>query len=228
MGTSQLSYSAYYRTRFAPDPRREILWQSLVQYHFSKLIRPTDCVLELGAGYGHFINNVTAARKLALDVWEDFAHCLNPGIDAHVGPVDDLHWVPDNSVDFVFASNLFEHVPQIAFTSVLEQLTRKLKPGGTINLLQPNYRYAYREYFDDYTHVTVYSDISLCDFLSANNYEVIENQPRFMPLTIKSRFRVSPLLIRAYLMSPVKPMGKQMFIRARPSRNQTALAAAAK
>jgi SAM-dependent methyltransferase len=229
MGGPGLSTSsAYCRTRFAPDPRRETLWQTLVQYHFSKLIQPTHCVLELGAGYGHFINNVTAARKLALDIWADFPHCLSSGIEAHVGPVDDLGWVPDNSVDFVFASNLFEHVPQTVFTSVLEQLTRKLKPGGTFNLLQPNYRYAYREYFDDYTHVTVYSDISICDFLNANNYDVIDCQPRFMPLTIKSRFKVSPLLIRAYLISPVKPLGKQMFVRARPSPHQSALDVAAR
>jgi hypothetical protein len=99
--------------------------------------------------------------------------------------------------------------------SVLHQLKKKLKSGGTLTLLQPNYRFAYREYFDDYTHVTVYSDIGICDFLNANGFEVIECQPRFMPLTIKSRFKVSPLLIRAYLLSPIKPMGKQMLIRAR-------------
>jgi SAM-dependent methyltransferase len=219
-----LSSAAYCRTRFAADPRREILWKALVQYHFSRLIRPTDCVLELGAGYGYFINHVTAARKLALDIWEEFPQHLNPGIEGHVGSVTDLDWVPDESVDFVFASNLFEHVPQTVFTSVLEQLMRKLRPGGTVNLLQPNYRFAYREYFDDYTHVTVYSDISICDFLNANSYDVIECQPRFMPLTIKSRFKVAPVLIRAYLMSPVKFLGKQMFVRARPARKQTAAA----
>ena len=41
---------------------------------------------------------------------------------------------------------------------------------------------------------------------------------RFLPLTVKSRLPVSPLLIRAYLASPVKPMGKQMLLRARPRR----------
>ena len=174
-------------------------------------------MLELGAGYGHFINNVTAARKLALDLWEEFPQCIHPGIETHVGPVEDLEWVADGSVDFVFASNLFEHVPQAVFAAVLKQLARKLRSGGTLNLLQPNYRFAYREYFDDYTHMTVYSDISICDFLQASQYEVIDCRPRFMPLTIKSRFKVSPLLIRAYLMSPVKPLGKQMLIRARPS-----------
>lgn len=210
-----MSASAYCSTRFAPDPRREILWQSLVKFYFSRLIDTNACVLELGAGYGNFINNVTAAQRLALDIWDEFPNYLAPGIVSHVGRVDDLAWVPDGSVDFVFASNLFEHVTQDAFASVLCQLKTKLAPGGTLNLLQPNFRFAYREYFDDYTHTTIYSDISICDFLNANGYEVLACHPRFLPLTIKSRLKVSPVLIRAYLLLPIKPLGKQMFIRAR-------------
>ena len=41
-------------------------------------------------------------------------------------------------------------------------------------------------------------------------------KPRFLPLTLKSRLKVSPFLIRMYLMSPLKPLGKQMLVRARP------------
>ena len=83
-------------------------------------------------------------------------------------------------------------------------------------MLQPNFYYAYRDYFDDYTHTTVYSHVSICDFLEANSYEVLTCKPRFLPLTLKSRLKVSPLLIRMYLMSPLKPLGKQMLVRARP------------
>jgi hypothetical protein len=39
-----------------------------------------------------------------------------------------------------------------------------------------------------------------------------------LPLTIKSRLPVSALLIRMYLMSPWKVMGKQMLLRARVRR----------
>ena len=86
---------------------------------------------------------------------------------------------------------------------------------GKINILQPNYRLCCAEYFDDYTHVAIYSDRSLCDFLRANGFGIVKSMPRFLPLTIKSRLPVSPLLIRAYLASPVKPLAKQMFIRAK-------------
>jgi len=213
-----LSNSSYFETRFTADPRRETLWQSLIRYHFQSQIDPAACVFEMGAGYGHFINNVRAARRIAQDQWDGFAGHLAPGVEAHVGPVKDLSFLDDRSVDFAFASNLFEHVSQEDFAAVLDQLGRKLRPGGTLTLLQPNYRYAFREYFDDFTHRTVYSHLSLCDFLEANSYEVMSCAPRFMPLTLKSRFKVSPLLIRLYLMSPVKLLGKQMLVRARPRR----------
>lgn len=206
----------YFETRFTADERREVLWRTLVRYHFQPQIDDGHCVLELGAGYGHFINNVRAARRIAQDQWADFPRHLAAGVEPHVGDVTDLSFLEDGSVDFAFASNLFEHVSQEDFASVLAQLRRKLKAGGTINILQPNYRYAYREYFDDYTHRTVYSHLSLCDFLGANSYEVIGCAPRFLPLTLKSRLKVSPFLIRMYLLSPVKPLGKQMLVRARP------------
>lgn len=173
-------------------------------------------MLELGAGYGHFINNVQAGRRIAQDQWPDFVKYLQTNVESHVAPVDDLSFLEDNSIDFVFASNLFEHITQEEFASVLKQLRRKLKAGGTLTLLQPNYRYAYREYFDDYTHKTVYSHLSIRDFLEANLYEVLTCKPRFLPLTLKSRLKVSPSLIRLYLMSPVKPLGKQMLVKARP------------
>jgi hypothetical protein len=131
-----------------------------------------------------------------------------------VGDVTDLSFLESSSIDFTFASNLFEHLSQNDFASVLWQLKRILASDGTLNLLQPNYYYASREYFDDYTHRTIYSHTSICDFLEAHGYRVIECKPRFLPLTIKSRLPVSPLLIRLYLHSPWKPLGGQMFIRA--------------
>jgi hypothetical protein len=216
-GNSNRPTQAYFETRFTHDPRREVLWRTLYRHHFSPLISENDSVLELGAGYCHFINNVVARRRIALDAWEGFVHHLRPGIESRIGNVADLSFLASASVNFAFASNLFEHIPQEDLASVLYQLRSVLAKNGTLNILQPNYYYAYREYFDDYTHRTVYSHKSMCDFLEAHGYRIIECQPRFLPLTVKSRLPVSPLLIRLYLALPWKPMGKQMFIRAQPA-----------
>ena len=209
--------AGYHESRLTHDPRRTVLWEALWRYYFRALIPPGACVLDMGCGYGDFINSVVGARRrIALDAWPEFPRYLAPGVEAHVGSVTELGFLGDGSVDFAFASNLFEHLPQAAFAAVLEQLRAKLAEGGVLTVLQPNYRYAYAEYFDDYTHVTVYSHVSLADFLAVNGYEVIEVRPRFLPLTVKSRLPVSPALIRAYLRSPVRPLGKQMLLRARP------------
>jgi hypothetical protein len=82
--------------------------------------------------------------------------------------------------------------------------------AGRLVILQPNYYYCYRHHFDDYTHVTVYSHESLCDALRADGYEILECVPRFLPLSIKSRLPINPVLIRLYLASPWKPLAGQM------------------
>jgi SAM-dependent methyltransferase len=212
---------SYHETRLPYDERRDLLWKTLCERYFQRLIGPEDCVLELGAGYGHFINHIRCKRRIAVDAWGRMVEYLQPGIEAHVGSVTELGMIETESVDFAFASNLFEHLTQAEFAKTLHCLRAKLKRGGTLNILQPNYRFAYREYFDDYTHVAVYSDRSLADFLSVNEFEVKECHPRFLPLTIKSRMPVSAALIRLYLALPVKPMGKQMLLRAVP-RNHSA------
>jgi len=206
---------SYHASRFTFDPRREILWRTLCGACFQKLVPREGCVLELGAGYGHFINNIQAARRIAVDRWPGMAEYIKPPVEARIGSVTELGWLEDGSVDFVFASNLFEHLERGEFLAVLGQLRRKLRRAGSLNILQPNYRYAYREYFDDYTHVAVYSADGLCDLLAASGFEVMDCQPRFLPLTIKSRAPVFPALIRLYLKLPFKPLGKQMWIRAR-------------
>jgi SAM-dependent methyltransferase len=204
----------YHETRLAHDDRRRVLWKTLCDAYFQRLINPSDCVLELGAGYGDFINHIRCRRRIAMDLWPGMTEHLQSDVEGHVGPATDLSAIEDSSVDFVFASNLFEHLPQSDFAKTLAALRAKMKSGATLNILQPNYRFAYREYFDDYTHVSVYSDRSLADFLEVNGFKVTEVHPGFLPLTIKGRLPVSSTLIRLYLALPFKPLGKQMLVRA--------------
>lgn len=208
----------YHETRFPFDQRREIVWQTLCSSFFNSLVDQNSHVLELGAGYGHFINNVRCKKKTAVDQWAGMLDYLHPNVTGHLGSVTDLNFLPDDSVDFAFASNLFEHLTQPDFAQTLREIKRTLKRTGSLNILQPNYRLAYREYFDDYTHVSVYSDLSLCDFLTANGFEIIESVPGFLPFSIKSsKSPVRPWMIKMYLASPWKPAAKQMFVRARPA-----------
>jgi len=204
----------YHHTRFEHDSRRETLWKTLCESHFQRFVRPEHTVLELGCGYCDFINNIQCATKIAVDRWPGITEYINAGVRAEVGDITKLSGIDDHSVDFVFASNIFEHLTKAEMAACLSEVRRVLRSDGTINIVQPNYRLCYAEYFDDYTHVSVYSDRSLSDFLRANGFEILECRPRFLPLTIKSRLPVWPALIKAYLASPVKPLAKQLFMRA--------------
>jgi ubiquinone/menaquinone biosynthesis C-methylase UbiE len=205
---------AYHIIRFPPDPRRRVLWQTLLACEFQKQIPPDGVVLELGAGYGHFINQVKSRRRLAVDVWAGMLQHLDAGVEGLVTDIARLEDVADGSLDYVFSSNCFEHVSQQKLVDCLAQLRRKMKPGAMLTIVQPNFKYCAREYFDDYTHVSIYTAQGLGDLLAANGFRVVRCVPRFLPLTIKSRLPVHPWLIRLYLMSPFKPLAKQMLLSA--------------
>jgi SAM-dependent methyltransferase len=168
--------------------------------------------LELGAGWCSFINNVEAPKRIAVDIWSGFVDHGNKGVECHVGSVLDLSFVEPGSVDVVFASNLVEHLTRDEFAVMLNECQRILTPEGRLILLQPNFRLCSNRYFDDFTHVSIWSDISLCDYLESLGWLIQVSHAGFLPLTIKSRLPVSPLLIRAYLSSPFKPFAGQMLV----------------
>ena len=213
--TCQIPHHRYFETRFGYLERRGVLWRTLYRYHFSRLIKPTFHVLDLGAAYCDFINAVQCERRTAVDVWDGMTQYTVEGVTVRIQSVTDLDFLDPQSVDFALASNLFEHLSQSDLTVCLKALREKLKPGGTLAIIQPNFKYAYKEYFDDFTHVTIYTATGLSDLLEANGFRVEECHARFLPLSLKSNWPVVPFLVRLYLWLPFKPFAKQMYIRAR-------------
>ncbi|MGG6461974.1 class I SAM-dependent methyltransferase [Solilutibacter silvestris] len=205
----------YHSTRLVSDRRRDVLWEVLSR-HFQRYIPANATVLDFGAGYCGFINGIKAPNRYAFDQWEGIKEHVVPGVTPIFGPFSALtESVPPGSLDVIFCSNVFEHFASQELEHVLADLRALLKVGGRLLLLQPNYYYAYRNYFDDYTHKSVWTHVSLPDFLGVNGFETEVVKKAFLPLTVKSRLPVNPLLIEAYLISPIKPMAGQMFIVAR-------------
>lgn len=220
MRNSDLIYNNYHKTRFRYDKKRVLLWKALYEYHLKDYIKEDYCVLELGAGFGYFINNVQCRKRIAVDIWEEFQTYLDSSIVSKVCNIAELDFIENNSVDFVFASNVFEHVSKLELIRCLNTLKKKLKDGGTLNIIQPNFKYAFKEYFDDFTHETIYTDIGLSDLLESQGYIIIEKYPKYLPFKINSKTPSIPILIKLYLKLPIKPFGKQMFIRGRLEKNE--------
>jgi SAM-dependent methyltransferase len=213
-GASDVYRTGYFQTRLAEDPNRPIVWRHVCAY-LGRWIRPTDDVLELGAARCEFANAITAHRVVAMDIDAVVASSARPGVEAVVGDCTDLSRFDDSSFDDVFASNLLEHLDRADALRLLGEANRVLRPCGRLILIQPNFRLNPNEYFDDYTHVSIFTDRSLRDLLQAEGWTVDHVAPRFLPLTMKSRASSLTFLVPWYLRSPIKPWAGQMLVVAR-------------
>ena len=208
--------ATYHDAHLTPDPNRAIVW-NVVNAHLARWIPPGGSVLEIGAGYCHWINGVRAARRAAVDIWPDFPRFAAPGVEAHVlDAATGLLTLGAGEFDTVLASNVLEHFEPDAAARVVEDVAALLRPGGRAIIIQPNFRYAYRRYFDDYTHRAVFTDVSLAALLRSRGFRVEACMPRFLPYSMQGiRTSVPPWVIRAYLRSPIKPRAGQMLVVAR-------------
>lgn len=202
----------YYKSRYVWNEDRAVVWKEIVRY-LDEYIPKDGTVLDIGAGYCDFINNVEAKNRIALDYSPDLSMYAKEGITQINSSVTDMSKVLNNTVDVVFASNLFEHLTDSELETTMGEVKRVLKKGGRLILMQPNYRLAYKTYFDDHTHKKVFSDTSLETFLLSFDMEIELKKSKFLPFSLKSRpsiIPVIPLLIRAYINSPLKPFAGQM------------------
>ena len=214
------SLSHLYRERFSEGDIefKEKTWSVLCERVFQPYVRPSDTVLDLGAGRCEFINSIEAAEKIAVDLNPDLASFAR---DARVvqTPSTDLGPIDSDTVDVVFSSNFLEHLPDKA--SVLQTLAecrRVLRPGGTMIVLMPNIRYLAGKYWDYFDHHTPLTHLSLVEALTLSGFRAERVVPRFLPYTVKQRgVPRSTALLRLYLsLRVVWPIfGRQMLVVAR-------------
>ena len=203
---------AYFLTRLKPDPRKELLWQTLWEFSLSRTLGKPKSVLEVGAGYCELINAVDSPKKFAVDLWPGIHKFADDNVSTHVSSALKMDFLGDESIDLVLASNFFEHLSQPDARTCLEELYRVLSPGGKLCLIQPNFKFSTRHYFDDFTHISIWTHLSLGDFLQSLGWSIEVVVAKYLPLSLKSRFPVSKALIRLYLLSPFKPFAGQMLV----------------
>jgi ubiquinone/menaquinone biosynthesis C-methylase UbiE len=146
---------------------------------------------------------------------------VGPDTEALVGDATDLSEFADGEFATVIASNFIEHLEHDAVDALLDSIKRVLGPGGRLILIQPNFRLNPKRYFDDYTHRTIWTDTSLTDVLLAHGYRVVCAEPRFLPLTMKSRLSFGHRLVPLYLALPYRPLAGQMLVVAERSSAST-------
>jgi SAM-dependent methyltransferase len=201
----------YHNTRFKFDPGRVKVWRAITEY-LQPYVGLNKTVFDLGSGYGDFINLISAKKKFALDISPAVKDYINKDVVFINKPSTSLEDVPTNSIDVVFSSNLMEHLDRNQLDQTMKGVKRCINNDGVLILIGPNFRYAYKEYFDDYTHKTIFTHLSLADVMHEYGFSPIKIVPKFLPLTLKSKLPKSYLLTKLYLHSPIHPLGKQMLL----------------
>jgi SAM-dependent methyltransferase len=183
---------------------KEIVWKTLCTYFFQRYVRQSDVVLDLAAGHGEFINNIQCNEKIAVDLSPTLQSYANSDIRVVITPAHDLGQIDSDSVDVIFASNIFEHLPnKETMMKSLSEAKRVLRPGGRILILQPNIRVLGGRYWDFIDHYLPISDRTIGEALSYLDMQVEEIRPRFLPYTTKSSLPAHPLIVRLYLKLPL-------------------------
>ncbi len=200
---------------------KEELWKILIEEVLQGYIKKDDTVLDIGGGQCLFINNIKCRKKYANDLNPDLKKYANSDVVTIQERADNLSTIPDESIDVVFASNFFEHMKdKDELERVVVEIKRVLSVNGLLLVIQPNIRYAYKEYWDVIDHYTPISDSSLSDLLMINNFNIIKCHPRFMPWSPKHKLSKFTFLLKIYLRIPFlwKIFGKQLFLAAQKSR----------
>lgn len=208
-----------YESRFSVNLEyRRSVWRVLIDDFFQNYVRPTDAVLDLGCGYGEFINQVRCGKKYAMDLNPDAPRRVAKDVILLLQDCSTTWPLPDESLDVVFTSNFFEHLPdKAALGRTLDQVWRCLKRGGRLVALGPNIKYVPGAYWDFWDHNVPLTDLSLREALENRRYTIERCVDRFLPYTMAGGVQYPVWCLKLYLKLPFvwRLKGSQFLIVAR-------------
>jgi SAM-dependent methyltransferase len=217
-----LDLQTVYQNRFSEsEKKRQVVWQVLTRDFFQQWVRPDDSVLDVGAGYCEFINNINAKTKYALDLNPTTTSAAAAGVNVVSQDISEPWQLADASVNVVFSSNFLEHLnSKDDVLHCLREVRRVLKPDGTVILLGPNIRFCNTAYWDFFDHYIPLSDRSIVEALQLSGFECTRVVDRFLPFTMKGKKPTYPFLISAYLKMPFvwNIFGQQFLVIGKPAK----------
>jgi SAM-dependent methyltransferase len=208
--------SRLYKIRFADKflYRKNAVWKVIVKHCLQEFMGG-GIVVDVACGYGEFINNVEAKRKIAIDLNADALSFLAKDVEFHCCDAFRLKEIVKGEADVVFTSNFLEHLPdKNALRRFLGDVFLSLKEGGRYIALGPNIRCLPGAYWDYFDHNIPLTHVSLSEALCLSGFDILRCFDRFLPYSFKDSLPTHPFLVWLYLNFPLawKILGRQFLI----------------
>ena len=163
---------------------------NMVKYLFNSFkMQEGQIFLEPGCGRGEFLNefNKLGLKCYGIDLSQSAGSLLDKKVDLIKGfDLENDKWpYPDNFFDVIYNKSLLEHLSKP--DKFLNEARRVLKPNGKILCLVPDWESNYKTYFDDFTHRTPFTKVSLNDIYEITDFKNI-SVVKFRQLPIVWRF----------------------------------------
>ena len=147
--------------------------------------------------------NPRAKEMLASDVTFLHQDCSQP-------------WQLDaNSLDVVFTSNFFEHLPdKVALSRTLSQAWQCLRTNGLLIAMGPNIKFTNGAYWDFFDHNLALTELSLKEALEITGFVSETVIDRFLSYTMVNAPHYPISFLKMYLRFPLlwRWLGKQFLI----------------
>lgn len=175
-----------YHRRFSADLEyRNAVWKTLVKHFFSRFVQAGDQVLDLGCGYGQFINHIHCARRYAMDLNPESRRFLESGVTFLEQDCSAPWPLASGSLDLVFTSNFFEHLPSKEhLAQTLQEAYRCLRPRGQLIAMGPNIKYLNGAYWDFFDHKVALTELSLEEAVELAGFRCTRIIDRFLPASM--------------------------------------------
>jgi SAM-dependent methyltransferase len=185
---------------------------------FSRWIPPEGSVLDLGSGHCEFINNISSRSKAAMDLNPDTKKFANPDVQVLQQDCSQPWELAPASLDAVFTSNFFEHLPdKAALERTLQEVRRALKPGGRLIAMGPNIKFVPGQYWDFFDHYLPLTELALVEVLQKTGFEIEQAWARFLPYSMSAGPQYPTWTLRVFLANrwAWRIFGKQFLVIAR-------------
>ena len=164
--------------------------KQLAKYLFDSFnMKKDEKMLEIGCGRGEMLKHF---KEFGLEVQgidlSPEAPSFNKDIEIKVGNVEESKLpYADNQFDIIYSKSVLEHFyyPE----KYMSEAYRVLKPGGIILTLVPDWEANYKTYFDDYTHRTPFTKVSLENIQKIHNFKDV-NIYKFRQLPLLWKYPV--------------------------------------